>query len=242
MKVIRNLAVAVVVSAAALGYSKPAAAINYHELEVYGYRTANQGEREFENASSVSDARDDGNAYRSSFEFNYGLLDNIEIATYLDFKKLGASDQNLNLEAARVHARSSLFEKGQLPVDVGVYGELEFPSGEESKMEAEFKVLLEKDFGRLTLNLDPSIEQKVIGNVEHDIGFGYSTSVAYRLNETFRPHLDLFGDLSEEQAALLSPAVDAKLGRGFMVSARAGFGLNDAAEKALAGVRMEYEF
>lgn len=230
-----------------LGLTQPAWALNYFELEVYPYQTASQHEIELENATSVSQVTDGVSAIRSSFEFNYGLTDRTEIAAYLDF--MGGTGINAQFAGARVHARTRLFEKGELPVDFGIYGELEFPRNDTAVVEAELRGIIEKDFDRLTVALNPmvgkALKTREIAGAEHEeeeFEFGYATSVSYRMDSTFRPHLDLFGDVSEEGKMLLMPALDVKFGHGISASAHVGFGLNAETEKRMAGIRFEYEF
>jgi hypothetical protein len=237
----------------AFAASKPASALEYFELEVYGHQTAAMGEREFENASTFSDpGKDSKGMFRSSFELNYGLTNNLELAAYTDFQ--GTQSTDFSLAAVRVRARYSFFEKNQLPVDLGVYGELAFPRGEDAQMEGEIRGIVEKDFDRLNLAFNPIIERKLVvkNNAATDVEFAASTSVGYRIDKTWHPHLDLFGQLGEVEGEgedahggnelLLMPAVDVRVARNFMVGAHAGFGLTDATEKALGGLRVEYEF
>lgn len=239
------------VCTAALGFSQAAhAEIEYQELEVYGHQTASVGEVEVENISSVSDATPgEASIFRTSFEFNYGLANNLEVAAYTDFN--GMAGNGMTFEALRVRGRYSFFEKNQMPVDLGIYAELAFPQGEDSKMEGEIRGIIEKDFDRLTVSFNPIIERKLVvtNGLSTDLEFGAGATVGYRLNRLWYPHLDAFGSLSSDDSSdtsdtelMIVPAVDYRVSREVAIGARAGFGLTDATERHLVAVRMEYEF
>jgi hypothetical protein len=216
--------------------------LDYFELEVYPYQIASPGETEFENQTSYSSA----SAIRSSFEANYGISDRFEIGSYLDLAN-GTGNPgetgNLAVARARLRGRTHFFEKGELPVDLGAYAEIGFPQNSDITMTSEFRFIIEKDFGRFTLDLNPAIEREVAGPGSKETEIEYSAGLGYRLNRTWRPHLDIFGDLfTDAGQALISPAVDIKLGRGFGISGRVGFALTSTTEARIAAARMEYEF
>ena len=218
--------------------------INYHELEVYPYQTASPNEMELENATSASSGANVGGeavaAYRSTFEFTYGVSERWELTAYADF--LGQPQQNVNFSRARVHGRTHFFEKGELPVDLGAYVELELPQNDAAKLETEFRGIIERDFDRFTVDLNPILERPVVTTENAQFEVKFATAVAYRLSHTVKPHLDTFGSVTGDTQFMISPAIDVRVARGFTVAARAGFGLTDATEKTLGGVRMEYEF
>jgi len=216
-------------------YSRKAHAISYYELETYGYETASQGETELENFSSV------GSIFRSSVELNYGLSDRVELAAYSDFNSAGVNS-NVGYAGARTHVRTKFFEKGQLPVDLGAYAELEFPRNDRAQIEGEIRGIIERDFGRLTLDINPIFEKVLKG--EGGFVFSYATKAAYRLDQHWKPHFDTFGGFEDGGTQLiLSSAVDYRVNRSFVVSASAGFGVtSDTPEKTIAGLRLEYEF
>ena len=78
--------------AGALLATSPAHALNYFDLEVYGYDTLKKGERLIENKNNYTYDGTDAPApennddlLRSTFEFAYGITDKTEVAAYLDF-------------------------------------------------------------------------------------------------------------------------------------------------------------
>jgi hypothetical protein len=247
-------------AAIGLGASPAAFALNYFELEVYPYRTANRGEVEVENFTTytsrgtqddVAPANNDG-LTRSTFELTYGVTDKTEIAYYRDYAR--ARGDHFEYAASRYHVRTRFFEKGELPVDLGAYLELEYPrheAGEESEAEAELRFILEKDFGRWTWDFNPIFERAIKGpGREEGWEFQYGMSFIYRPSEYWQPRLDFFGDFGpmsdfeprDEQKHLISPAVDFRLARGLSATLGVAFGLTDATEHRLLRARLEYEF
>lgn len=243
---------------AALALATPAAqALNYNELEVYPYATAQPKEMEIENrytytqqGSRDSDAPDNHQHFsRDSTEFVYGFTDRTEGALYFDYEK--AQGGAWTHSAQRLRLRHRFAEKGEYPVDIGLYLELERPYHEDNTLETDMQILMEKDFGKWTFNFNPAFG-KVLKGVEKSDGwgFGYSAAAVYRLNETWHPRLDFFGDLGKlshfaphaEQIHLISPAVDIRLGHGFKAGLGVAFGLTEASERRLIRTRIEYEF
>lgn len=248
------------IGALALLASFDASAINYFELEVYPYQTANKGEIELENFTTYTSRgtkdlpEPDNNKglTRTTFEFTYGVTDKTEVAYYRDYAR--ARGDNFDYAASRYRVRTRFFEKGELPVDLGAYAELEYPhqqAGAEKEAEAELRLILEKDFGRWTFDFNPIFE-KALKGPERDEGweFQYAMSLIYRPSEFWQPRLDMFGDFGpmrhfephDEQKHLISPAVDFHLGRGLYATLGVAFGLTDATEQRLVRARIEWEF
>lgn len=244
--------------AGALGIISPAHALNYYELEVYPYMTSAKGELELE-ASATSTRRgtkvvgDEGGnnqgVMRSTLEVNYGVTDKTEVAAYGDF--INIPGDGTSFGGQRYHARTRFFEKGELPVDLGAYIELEMPKHDEDTKELEFRGIIEKDIGKWTLDFNPILEKVVRGaNVSEGWYAKYAASAIYRLNERVHPRLDLFGDFGrakdflphDQQQHLLSPAVDIKLERRFHLLAGVAFGLTPASEQRLIRLKLEKEF
>jgi hypothetical protein len=249
-----------VVGALALFASSQASALNYFELEVYPYKTASKGEFELENFTTYTSrgtkqppAPDDNQGLtRSTVEFTYGITDKTEIAYYRDYAR--ARGDHFEYAASRYRVRTRFFEKGELPVDLGAYLELEYPhpeAGEEKEVEAELRFILEKDFGRWTFDFNPIFEKALRGpGRANGVELQYAMSLIYRPSQYWQPRLDMFGDFGplrnfeprNEQKHLISPAVDFRLGRGFFATLGVAFGLTEASEQRLIRARVEWEF
>ena len=257
MKLKHRMVTGGMLGGAVLFASMSAQALNYFELEVYPYNTAAKGEVELENRTTYSrrgtkDEEAPGTnkgLTRSSFEVAYGVTDKSEVAAYVDYAR--PRDGEFDWVANRVRYRTRFYEKGELPVDLGLYAEMEFPRREDNDAEFELRGILEKDFGKWTFDFNPMFE-KVVRGVEAGAGweFQYAASLIYRMNERWHPHLDLFGDFGlihnfegkDQQKHLLSPAVDIKLGHGLYAGLGIGYGLTKATEQQVVRARIEWEF
>lgn len=230
-------------------------ALNYFELEVYPYATASRGEVEVENFTTyTSRGRDDSaenNAglTRSTLELSYGLTDKTEVAYYRDYQR--ARGGRFEHAGGRLRARTRFGEKGEGPLDLGLYAELEFPRGEDDDVEGELRGIIEKDFGRWTLDINPIFE-RVLSGSGHAEGWElqYAAALIYRADARWQPRLELFGDFGplahfephDRQKHLVSPAIDVRLGDRVHAGVGVGFGLTDATEQRLVRARLEWEF
>jgi len=233
-------------------------ALNYFELETYPYQTASRGEVELENFTAYTrrgsqDApMPDNNTglVRNSLEVTYGVTDKTEVAGYVDYSRArGAGDWDLH--GSRAHLRTRFAEKGEWPVDLGLYAEAEFPRHDVNDLEFELRGIVEKDVDRWTFDLNPIFERTLKG-VEKEEGteLHYAASAIYRLNERWHPRLDLFGDFGplrhfesrDEQTHLVSPAVDILFGHGLSASLGVAYGQTPASEQQLLRARIEWEF
>ncbi len=242
---------------AGLFTSGAAQALNYFELEVYPYATAAKGELELENNTAYTDRGNQLDASpannkglkRTNLELNYGLTDKTEIAGYLDYSR--ANGEGWEHAANRAHVRTRFYEKGELPVDLGLYAELEFPKNEDNDQELELRGIIEKDIGNWTFDFNPIFEKTLKGAEESEgWEFHYAAAAIYRVSERWRPRLNFFGDFGplrhfepkDEQTHLISPAVDIKLGRGVLATVGVAFGYTKASEQQLILTKLEWEF
>jgi len=247
--------------------SSSAWAVEYYELEVYGYQTPAHHELELENTTSMSSDETpalDNHILRSTFEFSYGWTDSFETTAYLDYTQ--PADDAGEYTAFRGHARTRFFEKGELPVDLGAYFEVELPRNYAQKdVGFEFRPILEKDLPhRFVFRLNPQVElshvavdpNTTVVTLDPDEApttavmpstpkqwlteWGVASSLAYNWNDRIQPHVDWhygFNDLS----SLLIPSVDVNLKNGFKATAGVGFGLSSTTEQRLIVARLEYE-
>lgn len=238
-------------------WSAPAYALDYFELETYHYNTAAPGETEVEDSSGytasgppAAGTLGDAGLWRNTLEITRGLTSKTEAAAYLDMSQLPGD--SWRTAGARVHVRTRFFQKDELPVDLGLYAELELPAHEPNHAEGELRGIVEKDFARKwTFDLNP-ILHKVLAGPDTSAGWRlqYATSLIYRANERVHPRLDLFGDLGYVRAVgpwrtqqhLLSPAVDWRLRPNVILTAGIGFGLTPATEHRVLRTRLEWEF
>jgi hypothetical protein len=239
----------------------PAGALNFFELEVYPATTEGKGLHEVETLTTfVANGRRPGveeiageeprrhRLLRTSLEYNYGLTDKIDVAAYTDLQRTNGDE--LEYAGSRVRARGAFFDKGRYPVDLGWYVEAEMPHDAASDLELEFKPILSRDFGRLSLDLNPAFELPTVTSERRTLEFRYAARVYYRLSRNFIPSLEFFGDAgqirrptpSREQEHYVFPVVYGRLARGLKFVAGPGFGLTRGSDPVILRLGVEYEF
>lgn len=258
MKSLSWLAGQTLLGSAVLLFSHATHALNYFELEVYPYKTATKGETELELFTAYT-RRGTQNApvpdnnqglVRDSLEVTYGVTDKTEVAGYVDYSR-ARGNGGWDLKGSRVHVRTRFAEKGEWPVDLGLYAEAEFPRQDVNDVEFELRGIIEKDVDKWTFDINPILERTLKG-VDKEVGteLHYAASTIYRLNEHWHPRLDFFGDFGplrdfegrNEQTHLISPAVDFMFGHGLSASFGVAFGQTKASEQQLLRARVEWEF
>jgi len=122
-------------------------------IRAYEFQTQPKGNLELELWNDVEAPR---TAFADSVivtrvELEYGLTDRWDLALYHVFAQGGpaAETQAFHFDSWRLESRYRLAEKGEWPVDVMVYGEVERPADFNLPFETEEKLILEKDLGRL---------------------------------------------------------------------------------------------
>jgi hypothetical protein len=124
-------------------------------IRAYEFQTQPQGNLELELWNDVEAPR---TAFADSLittriELEYGITDRWDSALYHVFVQGGpaAESEPFHFDSWRLETRYRLAEKGEWPVDVMVYGEIERPADFNLPFEVEEKLILEKDFGRFAL-------------------------------------------------------------------------------------------
>jgi hypothetical protein len=239
----------------------PARALNFFELEVYPATTDGKGLHEVElHTNYVPDGRKPTaeelsgevftrqGLFRSSLEYNYGLTDKIDVASYLDVA--WPNGEAPQYAGNRFRARGYFFEKGRLPVDFGWYFEVEVPQKDPAKLELEFRPILSRDFGRFSIDLNPAFELPTVTSERRTFEFNYGARILYRLWPRLQPGLEFYGGIGEirdpdtwrDQEHYVFPTLFGKLAPGVYVTAGIGFGLTHASDPVIMRFQVEYEF
>jgi hypothetical protein len=247
-----------IAAALALPTAPPACALNFFELEVYPATTEGKGIHELENTTSFVANGNAGTAeegdvprhrlLRTSIEYNYGLTDKIDVATYLDLQRPNEGD--VEYAGSRVRARGALWEKGQYPVDLGWYVEAEMPHDAPSDLEFDFRPLLSRDLGRFSVDLNPGFELPTVTSERRTLEFSYAARVYYRLSRNLTPGVEFYGsigqiraiDPSREQEHYVFPVLYGRLARSVNWVVGPGFGLTRGSDPVLLKLGIEYEF
>jgi len=234
------------------------------EFEVYPSQTVGKGMIEVESLNSfVADGHteeDEGTSsgefpsqymYRTALELTYGLTDKIEFAAYLNLARPNAA--SFQYAGSKYRLRGSLLEQGQLPVDLGWYIELEWnktPQFDENELELELRPIIEKDFGRFEIDLNPKFEKALVG-AEKDEGFefGYVAGVYYNYTRRLSPGLEFYGAIGfmsdveplNDQQHYVFPVIRGAFDDGFEYSFGPGIGLTSGSDRVLIKLNIEYE-
>ena len=251
---------ALIFALGALACRVPAArALDFFELEVYRASTEGQGLHEIENQTTfVANGRPGARAeenevprhrlLRTTFEYNYGLTDKIDVAAYTLLQKPDGGD--FEYAGSRFRIRGALWEQGRFPLDLGWYVEAELPHNTETDLELEFRSIVSRDFGRVSVDVNPIFELPAVSEERRTLEFNYAARVYYRLSRSLQPGVEFFGDIgqirdvdrSREQQHYIVPVLYGRLLKRFRFAVGPGFGLTRASDPVLVKLALEYEF
>ena len=233
------------------------------EFEVYPYRTLNRGMVELESLNSVvargHSAGDSGTSHgtlpsqsmwRTAFELTYWLTDRIEAAAYVNLAKPRGGE--LQYAGSKFRLRGSLFDQGQLPLDLGWYLEFDYhrvPKFDGQKLELELKPIIQKDLGDFSLMFNPIFEKVLVG-LEKNKGFefGYAHGIYYRWMRSLSPGIEFYGgignirhpDPSKEQQHYIFPVIRGEP-HGIEYSVGPGFGLSRGSDRVIVKFNLALE-
>lgn len=170
------------------GWLSAAAPAIAHEdtfLWSYPYMTPDQGERELELRTNAGYS---SGYQKHEIELEYGLSDHFSLAPYLVFARDNGGG-SLQPDALKLEARGRLFEAGQLPLDVGGYLEYEQTLAAADPKALEAKLILERDFGPLTLGTN-GIATQLFGASTETL-YGMTAGLGYALTPEWNLNLEL---------------------------------------------------
>jgi hypothetical protein len=255
---------ALLASLALLLHASPASAqLDPFEFEVYPAKTLDRGMLEIESLNSVvANGHRNGeegtskgtlpsqSMWRTAFEATYGLTDRIEAAAYLNLAK--PRGNNLQYAGSKFRLRGSLFDQGQLPIDLGWYIELEYnrvPKFDDQKLELELRPIIQRDFGDFSLMLNPIFEKILVGSeAKEGFEFGYAHGIYYRWMRALTPGIEFYGgigmikhpDPSKEQQHYIFPVVRGE-SHGIEYSVGPGFGLTRGSDRVIVRFNLGLE-
>jgi hypothetical protein len=241
-----------------------AAQIDPWEFENYPYATLSRGmvELETDNAVVANGHNHGGNGTaRGTFpsqgrwyngnSLNYGLTDRIEVASYLNFTQ--PRGHGFWWAGDKLRVRGRLFDEDVLPVNLGWYAEMEWhktPQFDDADLELELKPIIEKDFGRFALIINPIFEKSLYGR-GHDQGFefGYRNGAYYRWRRYFSPGVEVYGGIGlindsnplRAQQHYVFPVIWGQLPYGIEYNLGPGFGLTRGSDHVLVKFNVEIE-
>jgi hypothetical protein len=242
------------------------AGVDAWEFEVYPAQTAGKGMLEVESLNSFvasghskpdegagSEKYESQHMFRTSLELAYGITDRIEAAAYLNLAK--PVDGPFQYAGSKYRLRGSLFDQGQLPVDLGWYAELEWnrtPRWDDQDLELELRPILSKDLGRFSLAVNPQFEKVLVGSESSEgFEFKYSAALDYRWQRWLSPGLEVYGDIGliddvdshRDQQHYVFPCLRGALpgGLGLEWNLGVGFGLTPNSDDVITKLNIELE-
>lgn len=181
------------------------------EFQIYGYETLGKGvfDPQMLNSYVVSGHNQGGagtsgtfpsqGAFRTAMEFEWGLTDKINFAYYLNL--VHPSAENLQYAGSKFRLRGRFAEKGELPVDLGWYTEIEWwqPNVDDDSVEAEVMLTAQKDVGDWTFIVNaPDVDKVIVGADRREIfEVSYRAEALYRLFDRFTAGLQFFGGVGQ---------------------------------------------
>jgi hypothetical protein len=257
--------IALVLAFGEFAYARTLAAqVDPWEFEVYPYLTESRGtiELETDNAVVANGHSNPGSGtakgtypsqgmWYNAYALTYGLTDRIEAAAYLTMAQPSGHGYWWAGDKARLRGR--LFDQGTLPVDLGWYVELEWhktPQFDDADLELELKPIIEKDFGRLSVVLNPVFEKPLYGR-GHDQGFefGYRNGAYFRWLRYLSPGVEFYGGVGlmddteplNDQQHYIFPVMWGELPHGFEYNVGPGFGLTGGSDHVIVKFNIEAE-
>jgi hypothetical protein len=232
-----RMRITIALTAALLGAVREAHADRRTMIRAYEFQTQPKGNLELELWNDVEAPR---SAFSDSVvvtrvELEYGLTDRWDAALYHVFAQGGPQaeqPQSFHLESWRLETRYRLAEKGEWPVDVMIYGEVERPADFNQPFETEEKLILEKDFGRFALVANLVAEQKLLHageghEWEIDAGARYEFVPALRIGAEFWTIQETANGITEG-SYFLGPSISWASSK-LWLQLGAGFGVGDSA-------------
>jgi hypothetical protein len=223
--------------------ASPAHADRRAFTHTYEYMTMPEAETELEIYSTQTKTAfgDDPTprSYELMLEIEHGITSKWDVALYHVFDQAtgpGPDDnESFHFAEMKLETRYRFAERGEWPVDVLVYGEGVKVFGE-GVYEAEAKIILARDFDKLTavLNMvgevvfDPRLD-------EPELEAGWAAGLTYEVMPEWKVGAESWGDaeveeLDETLAGYVGPVVSWAPSSGLWVAVTPGFGVTDAAD------------
>jgi hypothetical protein len=242
-----------------LAVAPQARAQDAFEIQVYEYATVPRGKWNLEthfNYTGRGTRTFEGPVAPTSdqahltFELTRGLANYFELAGYLVLAR--RSGHSPEFVAWRLRPRVRLPERW-LPVKVSLSAEVAFPRKEYENEDAtlEFRPILERQFGRLAIDLNPVLGRSIQGPGSAD---GWEFEPSGRLGVTVNPTLDLsveyygaFGPVrdflpADEQVHQIFGGGDINLSESMVLNLGFGLGLTSAGNRTVYKARLGWLF
>jgi hypothetical protein len=227
-----------------LALVRPAHAIDFYEIQIYGVDTAPTGHLTLElHSNSVTTAtgptaKDELNPYQlhETVEATYGLLEWLEVGQYVATAKF--DNGQYDYAGARTKIHFGIPQSMEWPIEVGGNLELDYMrfAAEENPLTLEMRPIVEKKFGRLTLIGNFAFEKPFSGPGDKGVALSPSSEIDYQLLAWLAPGLEYYGDLGpvaampsvQNQQHFIVPALNFNLIPRLELNLGVGVGLTRA--------------
>lgn len=189
---------------------------------------------------------DKDGAQKHKYAVGYGLTQRLFLELYGEFEKSALG--SFEFEALELEGRYQVFEQGERWLDLGLYLAYELPLEDSGIDKVEFKLLLQKEFGRIVHMTNLELERELGSGASDEVEAGLAWSSRLRWRQYLEPGLELhsgFGELismapAELQQHRLGPVCYGKAGN-FKYDIGYLFGLTDATTNGMFKWIVEYE-
>ena len=202
------------------------------ELKVYA-PTVEEGELAVEVNGFVTNDKDaeKSGAQNHRFELEYGATSFWQVGLVGQFSR-EAEGGGLHHTATAIENVFQLLPQGEYWLDLGAYAEYSFGHhGEPDEIEG--KILAAKDFGPVTVTLNPIFEKEVGHRAVNSTEFKYAAQVRWRLMPELEPAIEAYGDIGQLRA--LDPPGEQRHQIGPVLLGRFRLGNSGAAIRYEAG-------
>lgn len=196
---------------------------------------------------SADHRADQDNYFSQVYALEYGATSwwKTELGAEIEKENAGSTElTNLKWENVLVP-----FAPGENWLDFGVYAELEKAARDNEPNTAEFKLLLEKDFGKISTIANLGTSREFGPNHSTDWSGSAALRVGYRMNKMFEPGVEYYAEAEDignagtydNQQHLVGPVIYGKVGNvrydtGILL------GASSSSPDSTIKLNLEYEF
>jgi hypothetical protein len=224
------------------------------EIHVLEYEQLQPGEFTFENhLNYVARSATPGaqNVFHDTYELTAGVTDDVSIGVM----QLNARRPGVPLQSAGWRLVPHLYvpRSWHLPLDLGLVVEIAFEnlSWNADTRSVTILPILEKHFGRLQIDLNPTFGRSLRGpDTDHGWGFGLAGRVAFEQTKRFTPSVEYYCDWGPlpafapfvAQMHQILPGGDIRLRKNIVWSVGIGAGITPATDRIVYKSRLEITF
>ena len=249
-------------------YTTPANAVDSEDFyRVYDYDTPAKGwfEPNFWITYVPSSRGDYGAFYKTwdrehltayTTELEYGVTDHFSLSAYVDFINAqgenGAAGTGLRFTQGRIEARYRFSKPKAHFFDTAAYLEYHLPAKSYAdSQEMETRVILERNFKNLRLDLNPSLSFYTTGSERGNAPTAnFNTGIYYERNAKVQPGAEYYAGYGElgnipslrYQQHLVFGTTDFNLHRGLTLQFGIGYGLTHHSDRVTVKSILSYEF